>query len=46
MIQDKTNCSVESIQQTESTNLNIFRIFLQTNPPQVNQSLHKLINDK
>ena len=26
MIQDKTNCSSESIQHTESTNLNIFRI--------------------
>ena len=26
MIQDKTNCSFESIQHTESTNLNIFRI--------------------
>ena len=25
MIQDKTNCSSESIQHTESTNLNIFR---------------------
>ena len=25
MIQDKTNCSFESIQHTESTNLNIFR---------------------
>ena len=27
MIQDKTNCSSESIQHTESTNLNIFREF-------------------
>ena len=25
MIQDRTNCSSESIQHTESTNLNIFR---------------------
>ena len=25
MIHDKTNCSFESIQHTESTNLNIFR---------------------
>ena len=29
MIQDKTNCSSESIQHTESTNLNIFRIIQQ-----------------
>ena len=29
MIQDKTNCSFESIQHTESTNLNIFRIIQQ-----------------
>ena len=28
MIQDKTNCSSKSIQHTESTNLNIFRIIL------------------
>ena len=26
MIQDKTNCSFESIKHTESTNLNIFRM--------------------
>ena len=29
MIQDKTNCSSESIQHTESTNLNIFKIIQQ-----------------
>ena len=29
MIQDKTNCSFESIQHTDSTNLNIFRIIQQ-----------------